>query len=1269
MENTNDKDPTPKLKSSPKYCKECLFKFIEDTTTDDDATYLDVHIRKDNARYIEHEIDSCTGNIQKWCKDCSNISYFKQVVSPLSFPKYNKAIEKLIIKCPTCGEPVYHSDTSYIDYLISFGWVESFLTRKPILILYLPWWDAKDKCIVCKQVLELFSNCQKSCLHCYTTYIGCRYCLTTNIIFGITDKSQCKKCKRIITINVINIPNIGSGNYEIDEFLYHTRFNYNNYNAIANYIDYHNKNQVWFYDFIEKKLVNNVQPIIEWIPYSQIKDFKKVARGGFGIVYKATWLQNYNGDIDEHERFKNIFNSDSDNSFESSSLLNVAVKRFFSQNIKTILNELKSLFRCYDENLVIKYYGITQDPESKDFMLVMEYANGKNLHKYVRENFEDITWNDKINILWKISEGLITIHEKNFIHRDFHSGNIFLSETDSYQRWQIGDLGLTQHSNDIFLNDELYGIISYTAPEILNCDKYSRESDIYSMGMIMWELTTGRKPFDNLKHDITESELMLFIIDGKRPEITNDTPECFSNLMKRCWDSNPIKRPSAIEIYETYYFWLFREEYVKQFNEAEEKRLELIELKILGPEFTVSSLTYTNLSTNTLNNRPNNRFNSIERSNNGGYISKDVDFDIESCSISKNTTDMITCRSLVPHSNDTNNENKHTNNTNNVNNGDPTPKLKSSPVPILFVPFNNKKNECSNCGNEYSKSPLFEQKYCKNCLSYYINQIENIHAYMVVHMSNNNTRCISDILYFKQIVTPFLTPKYIEEKIEEKCELCGNLVYQEICNINDRFCSGCYLISSEWVDSSLTKKPIPILYLPWWDVSYDCITCGRHLEFISDHQKWCSTCFMIYIGCRYCLTTNIVFGVIDKLQCKKCKRIIFIAIDIANTTSGNYDMDVLLGLNTKNYYMVVNYNNYIDNIGNGFNSLQVYEFIKERFSDRYNPIIKWFPYSQIVDVDYMTKGGFSIIFKASSVKYGTIALKSLDDKYFLNELKSHSQCWSRFDVIVKLYGFTRHLGNYILVMEYADGGDLRNYLRKNFVNITWMEKLMILQNITEGLHAIHKKNFIHRDFHSCNILLKYEGSRNLWKIGDFGLSQHTDDTTLLDDGIYGILPYIAPEIFRRTIFSKASDIYSMGMIMWELTTGRIPFDEVYHDHNLVIEVILGKRPKVTEDTPIFFSNLMESCWNSNPLKRPPISEILESVSWYKYGYTTLFEEQFMQAEERRSELINLRNEPHSLLDYSSRQLRSFISKNSLEFSIDSFNREQGYYSDCEDCAI
>src|SRR2546421_261269 len=128
-----------------------------------------------------------------------------------------------------------------------------------------------------------------------------------------------------------------------------------------------------------------------------------------------------------------------------------------------------------------------------------------------------------------------SIHQKHFTHQDFHSGNILLSETYK-EEWKIGDLGLSQPTNNISLNNEIYGVIPYIAPEIFKGAAFSKASDIYSMGMIMWELTTGCKPFPNVEHDVN---LIYEIIDGKRPEITDDTPEWFANLMKKCWDSNP----------------------------------------------------------------------------------------------------------------------------------------------------------------------------------------------------------------------------------------------------------------------------------------------------------------------------------------------------------------------------------------------------------------------------------------------------------------------------------------------------------------------------------------------------------------------------------------------------------------------------------------------------------------------------------------------------------------------------------------------------------
>ncbi|PKC06181.1 kinase-like protein, partial [Rhizophagus irregularis] len=166
---------------------------------------------------------------------------------------------------------------------------------------------------------------------------------------------------------------------------------------------------------------------------------------------------------------------------------------------------------------------------------------------------------------------------------------------------------------------------------------------------------------------------------------------------------------------------------------------------------------------------------------------------------------------------------------------------------------------------------------------------------------------------------------------------------------------------------------------------------------------------------------------------------------------------------------------------------------------------------------------------------------------------------------------------------------------------------------------------------------------------------------------YGVIPFIAPELFKSYRFSKESDIYCMGMIMWELTTGCKPFANVEHDINLIRKILDGERPEITEDTPEIYANLMKRCWDPDPKKRPLIYEILESVSWYNYDYTTKFAV-FKQAEERRLELIEMKMlgpefsvKPHPAAIYTSRSLRSFISKCSSIYSINAFNEKQGVH--------
>ena len=85
---------------------------------------------------------------------------------------------------------------------------------------------------------------------------------------------------------------------------------------------------------------------------------------------------------------------------------------------------------------------------------------------------------------------------------------------------------------------DIKGVMPYMAPELFNGGSYSQASDVYAFGIIMWEISSEEKPFHDILHD---KQLALRVLKGFRPEITEDTPSFYKDLMQKCWHSDPTK--------------------------------------------------------------------------------------------------------------------------------------------------------------------------------------------------------------------------------------------------------------------------------------------------------------------------------------------------------------------------------------------------------------------------------------------------------------------------------------------------------------------------------------------------------------------------------------------------------------------------------------------------------------------------------------------------------------------------------------------------------
>ena len=178
--------------------------------------------------------------------------------------------------------------------------------------------------------------------------------------------------------------------------------------------------------------------------------------------------------------------------------------------------------------------------------------------------------------------------------------------------------------------------------------------------------------------------------------------------------------------------------------------------------------------------------------------------------------------------------------------------------------------------------------------------------------------------------------------------------------------------------------------------------------------------------------------------------------------------------------------------------------------------------------------------------------------------------------------------------------DLRKYLQRNHNKLTWKERIQIAYDIIEALDSIHMENAIHRDLHSGNIL---HSPRNyMWYISDLGFCGPADKPL---NSIYGNLPYIAPEVIVGKGYTFASDIYSVGILMWEISSGQPPFVNYEHDYDLAMRIINGMRPIMVTETPLEYKKLMEQCWDADPLRRPNIETLLtEMDKIYTYLQST-----------------------------------------------------------------
>ena len=304
--------------------------------------------------------------------------------------------------------------------------------------------------------------------------------------------------------------------------------NNNNNNDNNNFIDFElDKLSV---DFLETEFK---KPHYHWIINSkEIKYIKPIASGGSSEVY----LGDYRG--------------------TEVAVKKLRIKECKDDNLKEFKREVSSLSLLRQTNLVLFMGAIAED---NNICIVTEFCKGGTLFDLLYKNKNIyLTWSLRLKLLLEIAIGMNFLHTNNppIIHRDLKSLNVLLTEkiekSTDITKCKISDFGLSKFLENID-NKKLSGHLGtchWMAPEVIENKNYSLKADVYSYGIIIWEVCCRKTPYYNMN----QQQIQFYVTFKKgRPDMDlmpKDRPKEIDKLIECCWDHNPNNRPTFSQIIE-----------------------------------------------------------------------------------------------------------------------------------------------------------------------------------------------------------------------------------------------------------------------------------------------------------------------------------------------------------------------------------------------------------------------------------------------------------------------------------------------------------------------------------------------------------------------------------------------------------------------------------------------------------------------------------------------------------------------------------------------
>ncbi|RZC79717.1 hypothetical protein C5167_042293 [Papaver somniferum] len=188
---------------------------------------------------------------------------------------------------------------------------------------------------------------------------------------------------------------------------------------------------------------------------------------------------------------------------------------------------------------------------------------------------------------------------------------------------------------------------------------------------------------------------------------------------------------------------------------------------------------------------------------------------------------------------------------------------------------------------------------------------------------------------------------------------------------------------------------------------------------------------------------------------------------------------------------------------------------------------------------------------------------------------------------------------FCIIMEYLAGGSLKKYLHQQEPHSVPLDLVLkFALDIARGMHYLHNQGILHRDLKSENLLL---GEDMCVKVADFGISC-LESQCGSGKGFTGTYRWMAPEMIKDKHHTKKVDVYSFGIVLWELLTALTPFQDMTPEQAAFAVSRKNARPPLPTACPVKLSHLINRCWSSNPDKRPYFDEIISILENYSEAF-------------------------------------------------------------------